>query len=261
MRPGELALAMTIATAAPSVADVRFAAPDDPVVRALYARADPRTGLTPAAEPDVAAGREAPRTAREGCLPGFRVAELQTREWAPPGGPSYRLATFLVTPDSPPDRPLPCYHPEPWVCALEQGDAGAPRPLDCVKVERIVFPGQVALDTAPFDLSESERAFGVRLRNETAHRWGTEVSAALGLFRLHDRRVLPVLSVPVLEELDDFGQGAACKREVVVRVERSRTLGFFDWTVRTATNRGPGTCTIEPDPVGTYRWNGRRYVR
>src|SRR5687768_12775633 len=147
---------------------VVFAEPGDPVFRAIYPKMDATTGLTPVAEPEVAASRgPARRPDREKCDGGFRVAEPATKEWSH-GGTGYRLASFFVTTEERPGSNAPCYRPEPWVCVLEKKAGDSLAPVDCTRVEQdFVFPGVSSLDTAPFRLNEAEKAFGVRLRHES----------------------------------------------------------------------------------------------
>lgn len=262
--PRYLLLAIVLGAGAPAQAvsgDVAFADPRDPVLRALYPRLDPDTGFSPVAEPEVAVRRGDPRSPGTGeCQPGFRIAEARTRDWTV-GGTAYLLATFLVTTDAKPGVPAPCYRPEPWVCVLDKTRAGALDPLDCLKIEPDLFPLELSLDTARFDLNDSERAFGVRFRSAAHWRWGSGTDAALALFRLRDRRLSQVLALRMGHELDDHGQGGACARELVLAVEKTRSRGFFDWSVRVGRNEGPAACEIRDDPVGTYRWDGARYVK
>jgi len=249
---GAVALAAVL-LAAPAGADVVFAAPDDPVFLALYPRMDRATGLSPVAEPAVAVGRAAPRTAsREECRYGFRIAGPVTKEWSQ-GGADYVLAFFFVTSEQAPGVNAGCYEPQPWVCALERG-----APVDCARVEQeIVFPDEPAIDTAPFRLSETERAFGLRLRSTITLKTSAETQAALVLFRLHERRLQQVLALQSGTEEDTYGSGE-CVRTLALRVEKTKTAGMFDWTTRTSSKTGKLPCTLE---TGTYSWDGARYVK
>jgi hypothetical protein len=245
--------------AAGGKAAVEFAAPDDPVYRALYPALDPRTGLTPVAEPAVAAGRGPARGGRERCAAGFRVSEPRVARWTA-GGPNLHVAQFLVTTDSPPGVPAPCYQPEPWVCVLETaGEAW--RPVDCLRVQGHVFPSEHSIDTAPFRLSDGETAVGARFRREVAGRFADETDEALVLFRFHQRRLAQILAVPIRREETDHVGDESCSREYVLRVESTRTEGFFDWRVATGRRTGRARCAADPDPTGLYRWDGARYVK
>jgi hypothetical protein len=131
-------------------------------------------------------------------------------------------------------------------------------PVDCTTVEQdLVFPGVSSLDTAPFRLNETEKAFGVRLRHQQATRSDEEVREALVLFRLHDRRLTQVLAVTIGLSTDTFGDGT-CSRELTLGAEKTTSGGFFDWRTRTAKKTGSLPCQLE---TGTYRWDGARYVR
>ena len=182
-------------------ADVVFADPADPVFRALYPSIDPRTGITPVAEPAVAAGRAPARPGRDRCAPGFRIAEPRLAKW-PAGGTAASVALFQVTTDNPPGVAAPCYLPEPWLCVLEKnGDAWAP--VDCAPVPRDVFPEEMSIDTAAFRLNDRETAVGARVGGEAATRTSTWTDQALVLFRLHERRLSQVLALTVVREETD----------------------------------------------------------
>ena len=232
-----------------------FAQPGDSVFRALYPTIDSTTGLTPVAEPAVAAGRRTPRRPPEECDGGFKIAEPVTKEWNL-AGTGYVLASFFVTTDNTPGTHSPCYKPEPWVCVLEPR-APAVVPVDCTTVEPVVFPEFSSLDTAPFRLNETEKAFGVRLRSGISTRSDTEAREALILFRLHDRRLTQVLAVTIGLSTDTYGDGE-CSRELTLGAEKTTTGGFFDWRTRTGKKTGALPCRLE---TGTYRWDGARYVR
>jgi hypothetical protein len=258
--PGALLCALS---AAPSVAQsgrgqVAFAEPADPVFRALYPGLSPATGLTPVAEPEVAIGRRPPRRPeREECDAGFRIAEPATKEWRLAGA-DYLLASFFVTTENRPGVVAPCYQPEPWVCVLERKPGSGVAPVDCTTVEQdVVFPGVSSLDTAPFRLTETEKAFGVRLSQESGSRFETETREALVLFRLHERRLTQVLALAIGLTHDQFGEGD-CSRELILGVETTRTGGFFDWRIRTGKKTGSLPCSLE---TGRYRWDGGRYVK
>lgn len=246
------------ALAAGDRAAIELADPSDPVFRALYPDLNP-DGIAPFAEPAVARGRTAPRSPGAECLAGFRIAEPRTRAWT--SGSVNLLTAFLVTTDHEPGVTAPCYQPEPWVCVLVREPDGTPQPVDCLRIEGELFPWEVSLDTAPFDLDQAERAFGVRIQNRITYRWGSETDSELVLFRLHERRLSQILRVRMGHEVDDSGQGEACARELVLAVEKTRTSGFFDWSIRVGEDRGPGRCNVPEDPVGTYRWDGARYVK
>jgi len=238
-------------------ASVPFAEPADPLFLALYPRMDRVSGLSPVAEPAVAAGRAAPRAPHgDRCQPGFCIAQPVTKDWTV-GGTTYLLAAFLVTTDSPPGVNVPCYDPEPWACVLEKR-GGDPVPIDCAPLKQeIVFADGPSIDTAPFRLNEDERAFGVRLRYTTAWRTRNETPEALVLFRFHERRLSQILAVQMALAEEEFGQGE-CSRELALSVEKVRTAGMFDWTTRTARKTGTLPCALES---GTYHWDGSQYVR
>ena len=241
-------------------AGVEFGNPADPVFRALYPAIDPVTDMTPVAEPAVAAGRDPARSGRTGCAAGFRIAEPRVASWTA-GGESSFVALFLVTTDSPPGVAAPCYHPQPWICVLDKtGDRWAP--VDCARVRQDhVFPDEPQVDTAPFRLNAGETAVGARLRHESGNRSEQFTDEILVLFRLHERRLTQVLAVPAAREETDFTDGSTCSRTFVLQVETTQTGGFFDWRVKTGRHTARKRCAVDPDPVGVYRWDGRRYVK
>jgi hypothetical protein len=256
-----LAVALTLGASRPSRSDVAFANPADPVLRTLYPKMDPVTGLTPVAEPAVAAGRGTPAVAEgRGCENGFFIAEPRQKEWTP-GGRSYLLSLFFVTTNAKPGVPAPCYHPMPWVCVLEKkGEAWSP--VDCSQVQQdVTFPDAPSIDTAPFRLNADERAFGVRMTYTTTTRTEETGPEALVLFRLHAGRLQPILSLPIGLASHDYTNGDDCSRAYVLNVETTKTDGFFDWRVTAGKKTGRGNCDVEPSPVGLYRWDGAQYVK
>lgn len=260
LRATGMLIAVMAVGAATAAADVEFARPGDPVLRALYPALDPATGVTPVAEPAVAVGRAVPRTQDDDrCVPGFRIAEPRTKEWTL-AGTTYLAVLYFVTTDSRPGVAAPCYKPEPWLCVLEGKDT-AWRPVDCAAVRQdFVFPNEPSIDTAPFRLNERETAIGARLRHQTATRFAEWTNEALVLFRLHERRLTQVLAVPIGRQERDETDGSTCSRTLVVQVETTQTSGFHDWRVRTGRRTGRARCAIDPDPTGLYRWDGRGYV-
>lgn len=239
---------------------VLFAEPEDPVFLALYPTLSSVTGLTPVAEPAVAVGRRAPRSPGQGkCEPGFRISEPQRKEWSY-GGTGFLLTAFFVTTDNKRGIAAPCYRPEPWVCVLERKPNASFEPVDCGRVEqRIVFPNEPSLDTAPFHSNETERAFGLRMRNTTGYRLSSETDETLILFRFHDKRLSQILAVPIARSEDDYTKEGGCSRELILDVGKTKTRGFFDWSIRVGKKTGREPCEI--DSAGTYRWDGTRYVK
>ncbi len=261
-RGGVIAASIALAAvSAAAAADVEFARPSDAVFRVLYPALDPATGITPVAEPGVAAGRGTARAlSDERCVAGFRIAEPRTKEWTL-AGTTYLAVLYFVTTDSRPGLAAPCYKPEPWLCILEGKDT-AWQPVDCATVRQdFVFPGEPSIDTAAFRLNDSETAIGARLRHETATRFEGWTNEALVLFRLHERRLAQVLAVPIGRQETDHTDNSSCTRTFVVQVEKARTAGFHDWRVRTGRHDGRAKCAADPDPTGLYRWDGSRYVR
>ena len=241
-------------------AQVRFAEPADAVLHALFPTLDATTGTTPVAEPAIAAGRRPPREVRgENCISGFRIAENQTAEWSVQGH-NYLLSLFLVTTDAKRGIPAPCYKPEAWACVLDKTSSGL-RPVDCAWIDpAIQFPENIALDTAAFALNETERAFGVRVGSEFGQRFWSETNETLLLFRLQHDSLREILTIPVRTAHEDFTDDReTCSRELIVSVDRAKTQGFFHWRVRTGKKSGRASCDL--DSVGTYRWDGQRYVK
>ena len=251
---------IVISSAAPSRAgaDVQFAQPSDPVTRALFPSIDTTTGMTPVAEPEIAVGRAPARSARAGCAPGFRIAELSVSGWET-GADSVYLAVFLVTTDSPSGVAAPCYHPEPWACVVKKsGDRWMP--MDCARVEQGLFPGEIGGYGSVYRLNGQEKAFTVRVANETGHRYGQTKDEVLVLFRFHDGELSQVLVAPSRREETDDATGTQCRRLLLLRDEPTQTIGFFDKSLELGVRTGSGACAIDPEPAGFYRWNGRRYI-
>lgn len=127
-----------------------------------------------------------------------------------------------------------------------------------------VCPGRVALgadesvigfDTAPYRLTESEYAFGLRFRRDRGYSGGSAVLEGIILFQIRDGRIEEVLRTWLQYSADLAGvwgqDGHRARSEhhghAVLAVAEHRTLGHFDLLKR-------------GDERATFRWSGTQYV-
>jgi len=233
----------------------------DPLYLALFPQLNPATGLSPVAEPAPAVGKVSPRPQESSdCEAGFEMVEPVKKELSLNGVDSV-LLSFFVTTRSKPGIPAPCYYPEHWVCVFEKEPTGAFQPVDCSKVDqKIVFPENHAFDTSPFQLDESEQAFGIRVKGEYGTHWVSKESEALILFRLANKRLSQILAVPMDYSEEDYSlKNGVCRQRSILKVERTKTNGFFDWKILTSQKGHRLVCKEFNSPAGLYRWNGGHY--
>lgn len=234
-------------------ADVRFSDPRNETLKAIFPAMDPQ-GVIPAEVPPGATPNPARITDKE-CAKGFKIAEDITKSWKY-GKSTYTLSAFFTTTWSPKGS---CYSPQPWVCVLADKKVEG-----CAQVEQeITFPNNPSFDTANFKMSAEEKAFGLRLYYETGNASEITAPTALVLFRLKDKKLSQILAVEISRQetvYDDKGE-TECKSAFVLDAMKNQTQGFFDWQVIVDKKNKTKPCQMENNPVGTYKWNGTKYIK